>query len=43
MVSFLVLVTIERVIIDIIEKMNQYHILGLIDPIKEVGTEVLGY
>jgi sugar O-acyltransferase (sialic acid O-acetyltransferase NeuD family) len=32
-----------KVIIDIIEKMNHYHILGLIDSIKEVGTEVLGY
>jgi sugar O-acyltransferase (sialic acid O-acetyltransferase NeuD family) len=32
-----------KVVIDIIEKSNQFNILGLIDSVKEVGTEVLGY
>ncbi|MEH7276374.1 hypothetical protein [Neobacillus vireti] len=32
-----------KVVIDIIEKANQYHIVGLIDQFKEVGTIVLGY
>jgi sugar O-acyltransferase (sialic acid O-acetyltransferase NeuD family) len=32
-----------KVVMDIIEKANQYRIVGLIDPIKEIGTDVLGY
>jgi len=32
-----------KVIIDIIEKENKYHIIGLLDKFKKVGEEVLGY
>lgn len=32
-----------KVIIDIIEKEGRYKILGLLDPVKDVGAEVSGY
>ncbi|WP_449537865.1 acetyltransferase [Ferdinandcohnia sp. Marseille-Q9671] len=33
----------SKVVIDVIEKSGQYHILGLVDPYKKVGTRVMGY
>nr|WP_304220112.1 acetyltransferase [Fredinandcohnia onubensis] len=33
----------SKVVIDIIEKAEEYNILGLIDPFKQVGTKVMGY
>ncbi|WP_226086129.1 hypothetical protein [Mesobacillus sp. S13] len=33
----------SKVIIDIVEEMGIYKIVGLIDGSKEVGAEVLGY
>lgn len=33
----------SKVVIDIIEKQNQYKIVGLIDPIADIGREVFGY
>lgn len=33
----------SKVIIDIIEKQNQYTIVGLIDPFAKIGEEVFGY
>lgn len=32
-----------KVVIDIVEKQNKYHIIGLIDTYKDIGEEVLGY